>query len=302
MVGAELRCMMDEDPDRAKSAADDAEVSVEYELDDVLRRPDVGLVIVSVPNAAHEGIVRAALDAGRHVICEKPLAPEVAAAQRMVAAAEARGRFLKVGANHRYIPAVHSALDVVQRGAIGPPLAFRGWIGHDGSRFGSPWFTQRARAGGGTLLDNGVHLLDLARCAMGEVTHCVARTANLAHPSWDVEDYATALYDTASGGIITVTSSWIDRSGYFYFEIHGEKGFVSVDSDRGMAAGPAALGISADVEPGQPGESYRRELEDAISSIHVGRAPVPTGHDGEAVVRMVQAAYESSRTGQQISL
>jgi UDP-N-acetylglucosamine 3-dehydrogenase len=302
MQGATLRCVFDEDPLRARQVGESARVDVARDLGEILRRDDVGLVIVCVPNVDHEGIVGAALSSGRHVICEKPLGMDATAARRMADAADAAGRFLKVGANHRYIPSVQSAVDLVRRGELGRPLVFRGWIGHDGSRFGSPWFTQRTSAGGGTFLDNGVHLLDIGRWMMGESSGCIARVANLAHPDWDVEDYATATFDTVAGGIISVTSSWIDRSGYFYFEVHGEKGFVSVDADRGMVVGPPGLGIPPAPDPGPPGASYNRELTEAIESIHAGRPPSPTGRDGAAVLRMVDAAYESSRTDRMVEI
>ena len=270
----------------------------------LLRTSAIDLVLVCTPNRAHEPVVVSALEAGKDVFCEKPLAGDHAAAKRMLRSAERAGRSLAVGANTRWIPSVRAALETARSQVLGRGLLFRGWIGHDGSRLNGPWYTRRAQAGGGTLLDNGVHLLDLARTMLGDFTGCFARVGRLAHPEWEVEDVASVIYDVAGGRLASVTSSWIDRSGYFYFELHGEHGYLTVDSDGGMrvARSGSAPGPSTPLDPGPPGESYRQEVAHLVHRLRSGQPPEPDGADGAYLVRSVEAAYASSKLGRYVSI
>lgn len=304
LPGVRIVGFSDTDPARAGAAARAHGTEVFGSAEALLRRPEVDLVLVCTPNRTHEALVIRALEAGKDAFTEKPLACDAEAAHRMVAAARRAGRSLGLGANTRWIPSVRAALAAVRGGALGRPRLFRGWIGHDGSRLTGDWYVRRAEAGGGTLIDNGVHLIDLARLTLGELAGCSARTARIAHPEWEVEDLATATFDAAGGGSAMVQSSWIDRSGYFYFEIHGDEGYLSVDATEGLRGGPAGRSASVVVpaDDDLPNRSYRDEMTELLRRLGSDEAPDPNGEDGARLVAAVGAAYTSAAEGRHVAI
>lgn len=276
------------------------------ELDEIFRDHSIDVVIVSVPNKFHSSIVISALESGKHVLCEKPMATYPEEASAMVRAAEAQKLFLKVGSNHRYFPNVMKAKELIKSGTLGRPIVFRGWIGHDGSKFGSEWFKNYDIVGGGTLLDNGCHIIDIARMLIGEPKYCFGETDNLLRDDIKpAEDYASVIYRTVNGGLISLNCSWIEWYGYLYFEVFGEKGFVIVDARYGNRLtwglkGAECLEISDFTN--KPQQSYNIELDLFIDAIRNGHEPEPSGHDGARVVEMIHAAYMSSKTGVRVKL
>src|SRR5205823_6231723 len=177
----------------------------------------VGLVIVSTPPHLHAPVALAGIDAGKHVLCEKPLAHTLADAERICAAAESRGVLLKTGFNHRYFPAMAFARDLIAAGRIGDVVAVRAYAGHPGGReFGHAWVHDGSITGGGSLVDNGIHILDLTRFFLGEAELQAAQgyAANLVWPFDNAEDNGFALFRAAGGAIAYVHASWTDWRGY----------------------------------------------------------------------------------------
>lgn len=303
---AELVVVSDIDETRAVSTG--KKFGCEYSTDilGTVSRNDVDAVVVSVPNKFHASISVEALKKGKHVFCEKPMASTVDEAETMTSAARSSGVFLKVGSNHRYFPNVVKAGELVQAGTIGAPLVFRGWIGHDGSKFGSEWFKNYEIVGGGTLLDNGCHILDISRMLMGEVDSCVAEVDNLLRQDIKpAEDYASVIYRTKKNGVISVSSSWIEWYGYLYFELFGDKGFIIVDARYGnkLIWGERNSENVVTIDyTNKPQQSYRLETEHFLDCLREGVQPQPSGLDGMRIVEMIHAAYESSSSGSRVSL
>src|SRR5690606_24102654 len=141
------------DRDAARAAKVAASLGVPAETPEALiARGDVDVVVVSVPNRDHHPVALAAIEAGKHVLGEKPLARTSQEAAALVDAARARGVRIKTGSNHRHFPSVRKARELVDAGAIGEPLQFNGRIGNDGERIRGRWFWDPELAGGGTLL------------------------------------------------------------------------------------------------------------------------------------------------------
>jgi len=187
----ELRCVEDYDNEIARKVG--VEVGCDYcsGWESAVSRSDVDCVMVSVPNKFHHDIVSAALEAGKHVFCEKPLARDPIEAREMVVAAQRSRRSLKVGSNLRYFPSVLKAKELLDGGEIDEVLFARGWIGHSGWQIGT-WYSDAEITGGGTLLDNGCHLLDLYRWFLGEVESCIGFVSTSLWPISPLEDTAMA--------------------------------------------------------------------------------------------------------------
>lgn len=295
---AELTYVVDVDEEAAKNASKDLGVTT-VSFEKLLSKNDYDVAIVATPNASHEDIVIKLLKAGRDVWCEKPMSTSIESAHRMVLQSVKTKRMLKVGSNVRYFPNVMKASELIKNGLVGRPLFFRGWIGNEGLHLlTKSWYTRKEMIGGGTLLDNGVHLIDLIRYLVGEISECLACvTTNLKWRFRDLEDNGMAIYKLLNGGVATVHSSWTYKSGYMYFEIHGEGGYVHVDSRWSKAE------ITHCKDGGQlvhedytkyPKLSYDLELEDFVKEYSEGFHPKPTSYDGYRAVKVVFRSYLSA--------
>lgn len=291
--------------DRAKITAEKIGCRHTTDYLKIIETKDIGCVFVCLPNKYHKHVVVAALKSGKHVFCEKPLASTIDDAEEIVNRSRQTSTFLKVGSNHRFFPNVVKAREIVENGGIGKPLVFRGWIGHDGSRFGGQWFTKKEIAGGGTLIDNGCHLLDISRWLMGDARDCFATVENLYYIGNDTEDYASVSYTTKRGGIISIDCSWLEWYGYMYYEAYGDKGFIIVDSRYGNKLLHGRRGddhiITYDYS-NLPPQSYRLEMQYFINSVMRGEQPEPSGQDGYQIMRMIFAAYKSAQSGRRVDV
>ncbi|HZS32659.1 MAG TPA: Gfo/Idh/MocA family oxidoreductase [Methylomirabilota bacterium] len=297
----------------------------------LVARNDIDIVVVATPNAFHREMSIEAMKQGKHVLCEKPLATTAEDAEEMVATARVTGARLMTNFNHRAHDHARRARQLLDQGRIGRPLFFRGRIGH--SRFvvggtaeaptpfqGKPiWNLDPAQSGGGTLIDNGVHLLDLARWLMG--TEFVEAEGFLTHnlapgdqgpPGGPegarraCEDNAFALLRAADGRVASIHSSWMHWQGYLYLEIFGTHGTLVVDNDQIQGevshhvfdrhGDPIASTIERPALA-KPDPSWRRHLQELVDAIREGRDPSPCGWDGLRVSRMVDALYRSAASG-----
>lgn len=313
-VNAKISCLVDLDEKHVSKLA--GEVGCEYSTDysKAVRRDDVDCVVVATPNKFHAPITIAALEAGKHVICEKPLARTVEEASAMVEAAKRNKVFLKTGSNLRYFSNVKKAKELVGSGAIGEPLFVRGWIGHDGQKILHAWNVNREMAGGGTLLDNGAHILDLFRWFVGDFSDCFGHVRTLCMPI-EVEDNGMGLFRSKDGKMAFIQSSWTEWSGYMYMEVYGSEGSVIIDNRGERIANTSKWLTSSETiytkKDGtrqvfdystEPPQSYALELRDFIDHVERGEQPLASGHDGMKVVEMVQGIYDSSRTGRIVKL
>jgi predicted dehydrogenase len=270
-----------------------------FTVEELLANPKIDVVCISVPNKFHAPLAIQALEYGKHVMCEKPLARFAAEAEAIVVKAEECGRVVKTGSNHRYFQSVAESYKVARSGAIGEPVSFNGRIGNNGERLRNAWFWDREMSGGGTLLDNGCHLLDIARWILGDFVEGTGLISNAYWKDCPVEDTATGVFVTSDGKMATIASSWRQLSGYFHFEVNGSHGYIAVDGRFDTHGGDNLYWQSTKsngeihsinfghVKP----NSYVDELEDFLCDIEAGREPKPNGHDGLAVLRMVEAIY-----------
>ncbi len=214
---------------------------------EVVRDPAVDLVDITTPNALHKPIALAAIAAGKHVNCEKPLAANAAEAQAMTEAAEAAGVQTFVGFNYLKNPLLATAREMIDAGEIGDVVSFRGIHAEDYMVDpAAPWTWRLDPAGGhGAVADIGSHILSIARYLCGDIVEVsgqvatvvqrrpVARGASETRPV-EVDDLARALVRFASGATGSVEASWVGtgRKMTIAFEVTGSKGAIAFDQER----------------------------------------------------------------------
>ncbi len=313
-IDSEIACLVDADEKRVSDLA--REIGCEHSTDhrEAVQRNDVDCVVVATPNKFHAPITVAALEAGKHVICEKPLARTPKEALEMVEAAKRNKVFLKTGSNLRYFSNVKKAKELIEGNVIGKPLFIRGWIGHDGKKVLHAWNVKRDISGGGTLLDNGAHILDLFRWFIGDFSDCFGQVQTLQMPI-EVEDNGMGVFKAKDGRMAFIQSSWTEWSGYMYMEVYGSEGSVIIDNRGERVADTGKWFVTSTAAhttkdgtrqvfdySAEPPQSYELELRDFISCIKKKRQPMASGYDGMRVVEMVSGIYESSRTGRIVRL
>ena len=194
---------------------------------------DIDAVVVATPHAELSAIAVACLHAGKHVLVEKPGGRSLAEVSKVAKAADAAGRVAKVGYNHRFHPAVLKAREIVDRGELGRLMFIRGRYGHGGRPgYEKEWRFERAISGGGELIDQGSHLIDLAHWFLGEFTgvHAALRTF-----FWnaEVEDNVFLTLSTPDGQIAWLHATWTEWKNLFSLEIYGRDGKLEIN---GLAA------------------------------------------------------------------
>ena len=195
----------------------------------VVSRPDVDLVIVATTNDILAPATLAAVQAGKHVLVEKPAARNAAELEPVVRAAEKSGVTVKVGFNHRFHPAFLKMREIVDTGVLGPLMFLRARYGH-GGRLGmeKEWRGNPEIAGGGEMLDQGVHLIDLSRWFLGDFPEVSGRVENYFW-NWTVEDNGFAMLRTDAGQIAWIHATCTEWKNLFSFELYGKQGKLHVE-------------------------------------------------------------------------
>lgn len=281
--------------------------------DELVNRDDIEIIIIATVNQLHLPIGMAALQHGKHVLIEKPLARSVQEAQQLLAAAKHHQRLIKTGFNHRHHPWVQKVYDWIREGRLGKPLWSRAFIGHAGMLgggrpdFGGTWFADQEKAGGGTLLDNGVHTHDLVRWLLG-VDFMEALGWAVAVTDTQVEDNAGGVFKTADERLYVFQSTWTTWGNYLTLEVAGTEGNLLIDYGSGTATYIRPVGgrertrktVFFDIKA--PDQSWALELEVFRKAICEDREPIGNGQDGLEALAMSEALYRSSRTGRAVRL
>ena len=277
-----------------------------------VERPDVDVIVVTTPPHLHAEIVIAALKAGKHVLCEKPMCRTLDEAEAMVAAAKSANRILKCGFNHRYHPAVLEARRRFENGDFGRPISARcryGICGRPG--YENEWRADPKRAAGGQLAEQGTHAVDLFRWFLGDLTEVSCMTSIGYFREQTLEDNGMALFRSADGALATVHSSLTHWKNLFSFELHGEDGYFEVEG-LGASYGTERLIIGKrdfdapfqdHVIQYRGGDtSWQSEWRDFKKAIAENRSPLGSDIDGLEAVRITLAAYHAEKTNSVVNI
>jgi len=264
-------------------------------------RADVDIAVVATTNEMLAEIARGAVEAGKHVMVEKPAARSVAEIDTLIDAARRAHRLVRVGFNHRYHPALRKARELFDGGALGDLMFLRGRYGH-GGRIGydKEWRADPERSGGGELIDQGVHVIDLARWFVGEFT----RVVGFAHTYfWNmpVDDNAFLMLRTSCDQTAFIHVSCTEWKNLFSLEIYGKHAKLHVEGLGGSYGVERLTFYKMLPEMGPPettvweyphgDESWALEFEDFVDDIRLDREPSAGLSDARAALSVVEEIY-----------
>jgi predicted dehydrogenase len=301
----QLALVCDVDPARAESlVARIGHGRVAAGPEELLRNPGLEAVIVSTRHDSLAPLALEAIRAGKHVLVEKPAARNAAELAPLLEAERRHGVRVRVGYNHRFHPAPLEARRIIDSGALGPLMFLRGRYGH-GGRVGyeKEWRAQPALSGGGELIDQGVHLIDLARWFLGDFPRVRGTVSTF---FWDmpVDDNAFLELKTGSGQVAWLHASCSEWKNLFSLEIYGREGKLQIDG-LGGSYGPERLihyRMKPEMGPPEtethefPGHdlSWQREMEAFERDIATGGAPSPGLADALAALGIVDEVYRQN--------
>jgi predicted dehydrogenase len=301
-----LIAVVDVNRDAAKALIAGSDAKVLSNWEELVTSKEVDIVVICTPPNLHVSIGTAAMNNGKHVLCEKPLALNTQEAEKMAAAAQDNKVKLKCGFNHRFHPAIKQAKTWIGQGLIGELMFIRCQYGIGGRPgYDKEWRADAKIAGGGQLMDQGMHLLDLCRWFLGDFNEAFGF---LSTTYWDMplEDNAFALLRTQKGQVASMHTSWTQWKNQFLFEISGKDGYVIIDGLGGSyGIEKAILGKRAFLLPFREeiiefrGEdrSWQEEWQEFITAIKENREPLSNGYDGLQANRLADAVYQSARSG-----
>lgn len=312
-ASSEVRVVADQLPKAAEILAKTIGSSYSTAWEEAVTRKDIDVVVVATSTQFLSEVTHRALAAGKHVLCEKPFARTAAEGRPSVEEATTKSLCLKVGYNHRYHPAVAKAHELFEQGSIGEIQFLRCLYGHGGRQdYEREWRADPKLSGGGQLLDQGVHALDLFRWFLGDFQEAKAYTATSYWPIAPAEDNVFALLRTGDGRLASLHASWTNWRNVFSFEIFGEKGFLSVDG-LGGNYGPERLCLgtrhTVGAKPRErwfdfegPDQSLEEEWKDFLDCIATGRRPPSDGEESLRTLQLVEAIYKAAESTQGVGL
>jgi predicted dehydrogenase len=304
--GSSVVAVCHPDDEKAEVFAKQFQCDASTVWQDICARKDVDAVVVATPHVLLTQVSRAALESGKHVFCEKPGGISSAAIHEGVRVAEQRGLRYRVNFNIRLHPAVALAKEKADAGAIGRLMFLKATYGHAGREgYEHEWWCDKAISGGGELIDQGSHIIDLANWFLGPFT---SQATALETGFWRIaplEDNAFVLLTNAHGQVAQLHASWTHWKKTFRLEAYGEKGYLLVDGLGGqyglerLVQGERAFGREAPQEqswefpsePGRPDAALRNSWEEFLQSVEQGRDIGPSATDAVRTLKIIEAGY-----------
>jgi predicted dehydrogenase len=270
-------------------------------IEDAIGAPGVDAVMIATVNASLASLATQAVRQGKHVLIEKPAAISLKELEALATAATRSAALVRVGYNHRYHPACLKALEIFRSGALGPMMFVRGRYGQ-GGRIGydKEWRADPRLSGGGELIDQGVHLIDLAGIFLGEFTQIEGHTATY---FWKmpVDDNAFVSLRNAAGATAWLHASCTEWKNLFSFEIYGRNAKLHWEGLGGSYGLERLTLYKMLPEMGPPettvwefprgDESWKIEMDEFFEDIRLKRAPVPGLKEARAALSVVEKIY-----------
>lgn len=319
---AELAGFYDVVPERANSAAGRFGAPAFGSLQEMFDAVDA--VCLCIPSGSHAAVGVEAARAGKHVVCEKPVDVTLEAARTLIETCRSARVTLTVISQHRFAEDIRKVRDAAQSGALGPLLAgdmYNKWLRTQAYYDSGDWRGTWELDGGGCLMNQGVHYVDMLQWIMGGVSAVRAVTRTSAHERIEVEDVANVLVEFRNGAVGVIQASTAYYPGFAErLEIHGKWGTAIIEADRlkvwevdEKAAGDGLYGRGVQSQPtpnlqtvsatgaADPSaiwtEQHRLQIEDFTDAVLDGREPFVTGEEALEPLKVILAVYESARRG-----
>ncbi len=331
---AVLVAVADRHQDRAETLAQQYHVAAYHSLADLLGHPGLDAVCICTPSGEHAANVEAVLNAGKHVVVEKPVDVTLEAIDRLRAAHHSRAQKVAVISQHRFDRSTRIVRDAVAQGQFGrltvATAQVRWWRSQEYYDSGA-WRGTWQQDGGGALMNQSIHTIDLLQWIMGPVTEVSAYTGRLAHERIEVEDTAVAILRFANGGLGLIEGTTAAYPGLTArLEVHGDRGSAIIDNDELVyfhsaesgaqtaaygaggggnqaqailsqyAADP--VGASAGSDPTSLSMAHREQIRDFIEAIRADREPLVNIEEGRKPVAIILAIYQSARSGRPVPI
>ncbi len=315
---ARLVAVCDKNETAARAKADQAGCDYYLDYTEMLKRDDIHIIDIVVPSGLHAKLGIDAAKAGKHVICTKPIDITLEAIDALIAAGDSNG--VKIAATHqlRGYPVYIRAADAMASGRLGRPTyanAVVPWYRSD-TYYSDGWHGTKALDGGGALINQSIHYIDLLLYIMGRASKVAGFAATLGHDNIEVEDMASAAVLFESGAQATIQGSTCTHRGRpARLEIHGTKGNIHYEADeirlwdiegeeiqeaRGPVKATAAADPRAGLERGIA--AHTSQIADVVAAIKEDRDPRLSGREARRAVELILSIYKSSETGQVIDL
>lgn len=323
--GAEVIAVFDRHIERAQAMCDQFDIAKAYSrLEDLLSDSEINCVSICTGNISHESIALAAVEAGKHILCEKPMAISVEQAERMKSAVEEKDLIFMMAFVNRFRQESILLNELREQGRFGEIYHARcGWIRRRGTPSG--WFTSQAKSGGGAVLDIGVHVIDMTWYLMGRpkpvsvsgVTH--RRIGNyhtrsvtgwaavgIQDEEFDNEEAASALIRFENGASLSVDVSWAinGKEEGMFSKLYGEKSGANVIP---VVIYGEENGFLTNIEPiitvdNGWQNAFEREIAHFVHCVITGETPLASAEDGLVVQRMLNGIYDSALQGKEVQL
>lgn len=312
----EITAVCDVVQERALEMAEKFGAAAYTDYQELLKNGEIEAVSICTPNALHAPMSITALQSGKHVLCEKPMATSLAEAEAMIEAAKVNKKKLMIAHNQRFVPSHDKAHELIQAGDLGRIYSFRTAFGHGGPEGWSidganSWFFDKKQAFIGAMGDLGVHKTDLMRFLLNEeFTEVAAFIETNAKQNTDVDDNAVFILKTENGIIGTLAASWSygakeDNSTIIY----GEKGILRLEDDpdhsliihytNGQTVKENLGGIQTNEEGGQEDSGVITRF---VKSILLDTVPPVNGDEGMKSLKVILGALDSNKTKKIITL
>ena len=340
--GAELVAIADTNREKAEAAAQKHGVSTIYDdLRGLLANDSIDAICVCTPSGLHSENAISVLRAGKHVIVEKPMDVSLEACDRLIAAEDETGKTLAIISQHRFDAATVLVKEAIDSGKLGDIVladASVKWWRTQNYYDSGEWRGTWAMDGGGALMNQGVHTVDLLQWLTGGVASLWAQTRTSAHERIEVEDIAVAALTFNNGAVGTLTATTAAWEGFpVRIDIYGTEGTAIIEGDRLKTlkfkngetyqteeAAAHALSVAqggtasvkddaatrlvvpsggAAADPGAVwGDAHKAQIEDFMRAVHTGTKPLIDGREGKKPLEIITGVYRSARTGQPITL
>ena len=281
---------------------------------DLLNRSDIDAVSICVENRSHAEISTAALYAGKHVLCEKPMAVTLAECESMVAAAERNGKHLMVGHNMRFDPVHRRAKQLLDRGIIGDVITFRAVLGNAGPEGWSvdegTWFFDKNKAAMGALSDMGIHKVDLLQYLLGQkVIETTAKVVTLNKRDNEgqligVDDNALCILRMSGGALGTMAASWTIYGHECQSTcLYGTKGIMLIYNNNNPAAPIEVRNLDGtSTTYNIPPETNSGVIDEFVAALEQNREPEVSGREALSTMRAIFGSIKSSEIGRTVSV